>query len=35
MNFSDGFVRLATDFYLGEKNLREKIQEAFERIKNS
>lgn len=30
----DGYVRLATDFILGENSLRQKVYEAFERIKD-
>lgn len=29
-----GYVRLATDFELNERNLRPKVAEAFERIRN-
>ncbi|KAI6181005.1 LBP / BPI / CETP family protein [Aphelenchoides besseyi] len=35
LTIHDGFVRLATDFVLGEENLRQKVHEGFERIKNS
>ncbi|CAD5226214.1 unnamed protein product [Bursaphelenchus xylophilus] len=35
LTLQDGYVRLATDFELGESNLRSKVFEAFERIKNS
>ncbi|KAI6218366.1 LBP / BPI / CETP family protein [Aphelenchoides fujianensis] len=35
LSIHDGFVRLATDFRLGEENLRQKVREGFERIKNS
>uniref|UniRef100_A0AC35FU32 Lipid-binding serum glycoprotein C-terminal domain-containing protein n=1 Tax=Panagrolaimus sp. PS1159 TaxID=55785 RepID=A0AC35FU32_9BILA len=31
----DGYARLATDFILGESKLREKVAEAFQRIKSS
>ncbi|CAD5219466.1 unnamed protein product [Bursaphelenchus okinawaensis] len=35
LSLHDGYVRLATDFELGEESLRSKVYEAFERIKNS
>ena len=34
LRIRDGFVRLATDFTLNEAALREKVREAFERLKN-
>ncbi|KAI1715689.1 hypothetical protein DdX_08013 [Ditylenchus destructor] len=35
LSLHDGYVRLATDFELGENSLRIKMQEAFERIKQN